>query len=819
MKERTKRKSVFLRRCLVLLIMSAMMLTACNTKSVDNSTANGDTQGKNESVQNQDDSSSDGTTDDATQSEDENVTDDATDGEESEESGEGTTDKDENPDEETTDENVTTDDETTVGGDDGETTDSEKTTDDTTEKETDTKEEPESTTKPNSGPNKDDINTSGSGQAFNTAEDVSDGAILHCWNWSYNDIRFHMEEIAQAGFSGIQTSPVQQPKDYTYEGVVYDTVGTPNGTGGNDGQWWKLYQPVTFNICNNGQTWLGTKEEFTLMCKEADKYGVKVIVDIVANHMGNITGWKNSMSDITPQVGTYWNQEMLKDPSYWHINNYQCWMSDGRMHLTMGTIGMPDLNTADKRVQKMVLDLLKECVDCGADGFRFDAAKHIETPNDSSSIASDFWPVVIDGIRDYADHELFIYGEILNTAGDNFSIKNYTNFMSVTDSATGDNRRNDIRYQNAGSASNSGYSYEASKCVVWNESHDTYVGAGSSYLANDTMIKQTWAVLAARKESTVLFFARPYYSEQLLNDNGDKKSTHDLVQTIMGDVGTMTWSDPSVAAVNNFRNAFIGQTESIYSNGSMICIERGNSGIVIVNLKGAGSVSMSVKSMKDGTYTDRVTGNTFTVSGGTIKGKIDSKDGIAVIYNTNTVPYADVSIQGGTFTMDSAVVKINLENAVSGTYQIDNGKKVSFNKTADVTIGEGVEYGQSTILTITATDKNNVTYVYKHEYNKNRHEDDSVKFDENSGKYVIYMKNTAGWDDVYCYMWVDGNTNNKGWPGVKMTKLDATTYVYATDEEFPNIIFNNGSGTQTSDMVWPGNGQIYDNGKNKWETK
>ena len=68
-------------------------------------------------------------------------------------------------------------------------------------------------------------------------------------------------------------------------------------------------------------------------------------------------------------------------------------------------------------------------------------------------------------------------------------------------------------------------------------------------------------------------------------------------------------------------------------------------------------------------------------------------------------------------------------------------------------------------------------------------------------------------------MWVDGNTNNKGWPGVKMTKLDATTYVYATDDKFPNIIFNNGSGTQTSDMVWPGNGKIYDNGKNKWETK
>lgn len=477
-----------------------------------------------------------------------------------------------------------------------------------------------------------------------TTKDLSnDGAILHCWNWSYNNIKLHMAEIAQAGYTAIQTSPVQQPKDYTYEGTVYNSVGTPNGTGGSDGQWWKLYQPVTFNICDNGQTWLGTKKEFREMCAEAEKYGVSVIVDVVANHLGNITGWKNSMSDITPQVGKYWKEDMLTDKKYWHINDYQCWMSDGRLHLVLGTIGMPDLNTADKRVQNMVLDFLKECVDCGADGFRFDAAKHIETPDDSKDIASDFWPTVIDGIRDYADHELFIYGEILNTPGDNFSISNYTKFMSVTDSATGDNRRNDVRYDNASSAANSGYSYDASKVVVWNESHDTYVGAGSSYLADDIMAKQTWAIVASRKEAVPLYFARPYYSNQILNANGEKKSTHNLVQTNMGDVGTMTWSDPSVAAVNNFKLTFAGESESISNKDSVVYIERGQSGVVIVNLKGSGSVSLPAKQMKAGTYIDRVTGNEFTVSGGTIKGNVSSEDGIAVVYNTETVPYASVS--------------------------------------------------------------------------------------------------------------------------------------------------------------------------------
>lgn len=60
-----------------------------------------------------------------------------------------------------------------------------------------------------------------------------------------------------------------------------------------------------------------------------------------------------------------------------------------------------------------------------------DAARHIETPADDE-FASDFWPTVIGSIRNYADYDLYIYGEILNTVGDNFNIGNYTKYMSVS---------------------------------------------------------------------------------------------------------------------------------------------------------------------------------------------------------------------------------------------------------------------------------------------------------------------------------------------------------------------------------------------------
>ena len=222
--------------------------------------------------------------------------------------------------------------------------------------------------------------------------------------------------------------------------------------------------------------------------------------------------------------------------------------------------------------------------------------------------------------------------------------------------------------------------------------------------------------------------------------------------------------------------------------------------------------------MKNGTYIDRVTGNEFTVSGGVIKGNVSSDDGIAVVYNTDTVPYASVSKQGGTMTEETVNITIELKNAVKGIYKIDGGKEVEFTGKTTVEVGKNIPYGASTKLEITATDGDK-TYIYNHIYNKNIHEDDSVKYDENSGKYVIYMKNTAGWEDVYCYMWIDDKNNNKGWPGIKMTKLSDDIYVYATDTEYPNIIFNNGSGTQTKDMLWPGNGHIYENGEDNWREK
>ena len=45
---------------------------------------------------------------------------------------------------------------------------------------------------------------------FKTADKVADGAILQAFCWDFNTIRESMPDIAAAGFSAVQTSPINE---------------------------------------------------------------------------------------------------------------------------------------------------------------------------------------------------------------------------------------------------------------------------------------------------------------------------------------------------------------------------------------------------------------------------------------------------------------------------------------------------------------------------------------------------------------------------------------------------------------------------------
>lgn len=581
---------------------------------------------------------------------------------------------------------------------------------------------------------------------------VGDGVMLHAFNWSYNTIKENLPAIAAAGYTTVQTSPVQQPKDYSTSGDV-------------TGQWWKLYQPISFHIAE--QSWLGTKDDLKSLCDEADKYGIKIICDIVSNHIANAD--ETRPDSVSNQVKKYEPEFYKKRRTY--TRTYKGDANDSSVQaVVQGHVSKcPDLVTNDTAVQTYIINLLKECIDCGVDGFRFDAAKHIETEDDGE-YASDYWKNITTSASSYytqkTGDDLYIYGEILNNCGADRSYSSYTKYINVTDNRTGDAVLYNVTRGKASTATNAKYKsgVAASNAVLWAESHDTYEGnSGSSGFSNtadvsDENVVKAWAIVASRKDSTALFFARPGTA-------------------LMGGVSTdTTYKSTAVSEINKFHNLFVGQSEKLGSSGDIAYVARGTSGIVLSNCKGTNaSVSISGTGLADGKYTDTVSGAEFTVANGVLTGSI-GKTGVAVVYNGTTTPKAINSVESGSFRGDTMTLTLGLENATSGTYCLDDSTPVKFTGTTSIRIGSDYKPGETINLTVTATDGvKTSSMAYK--YTKSTAQE--------SGVYVFFNPATQkGWSAPYQVYIYDETTNkgtvykNANWPGEAMTLDPATGYYY-----------------------------------------
>ncbi|MGN1138406.1 MAG: alpha-amylase family glycosyl hydrolase, partial [Ruminococcus sp.] len=643
---------------------------------------------------------------------------------------------------------------------------------------------------------------------LNLQENTQDGVILHAFCWSYDTIKDNLSAIAEAGYSTIQTSPVQQPKNY---GHWYDVTG----------QYWKLYQPLTYSIAT--ESWLGTKEDLTELCTEAHKYGIKIICDVVMNHLGNDTNGTtgtlyDGLADTLPEIYNDYkenynitNADKLK---YLHFctNN----ANDSNLQsITQGYVNnLISLNTGSEYIQELATGLLKECVDCGVDGFRFDAAKHIETPDDGE-FASDYWPNVLGAASEYAKttqngKELFYYGEILNSVGTGRNVESYTKYMSVTDNREGDSVTGYVYKGSAQSASNvmknngtgSFIGAAADKTVLWAESHDTYLGTSgagglsSTKNVSNEVIMKSWALNASRKDATSLYFARP--------------------GVLMSEVGDLSWKSTAVSEVNKFHNKFVGESESIGYSGDLAYNQRGTTGIVIVNCNGNETdVNISGTTMADGQYIDTVTGNQFTVENGTVSGKMGNT-GIAVVYDGAVSPKITVSKGNTSFKGESFTFTATAENAESATYQMGESEPVPFTGTTEITVGTGYEYGAKIPVKLTAQ-KGELVSTVTYYYEKLKPAD--------TGLYVYFDNSKAQYDEVYCYAFDRYNNddnysiNNRSWPGEKM-EYDSETglYYYEIPDVSGTVTVPDGEGTKDVELsLTKGDtaGAIFTDGKGK----
>ena len=490
---------------------------------------------------------------------------------------------------------------------------------------------------------------------YGLADTVNEGKILQAWNWSYKNAIALMETVAEQGFTTIQISPPNEIKMAT-KGVK---VCEPAVNGVAPNGWWMFYQPAGFQLNESEDNALGTKAEYIEMCEVAHQYGVKIIADAVINHMGTDdkhTGPYNNKStdpmDHVNERAQLFEPELLAAKAFhspwadmtYKENYWDGWSDyDIEYDLTRNcTSGLPDLATETQLVQDTIYDYFVELMEAGTDGFRFDAAKHIETSHDTY-VASDFWEDTLLKLRaNYPDVECYAYGEILNKCGDGRPFHEYTELMDVTDSSSYWGIKDAIC--NNGNSGNSipYYQSEAEGCdpktvnftkenvIQWNESHDTYIDGGTSSLTIQQRNK-IWAVTAARQTITGVYFARPD------DRTGNGRSAIEAIcaNITLGDANKTSWTNAEVQAVNRFGNFFGDAAEYNSVQNKVTFIERSNNidfGATLVNLSGTSkNVSITTHILGEGKYIDALTGNEFVVEGKTLKGQIGST-GIACIY-------------------------------------------------------------------------------------------------------------------------------------------------------------------------------------------
>ena len=613
---------------------------------------------------------------------------------------------------------------------------------------------------------------------YGLKDKIQDGVILHCFDWTLADIQEEIPNIAKAGFTAVQTSPVHE-------------------RAGKGSVWYDVYRPYDFKIGNG----LGTEADLKALCAKAHEYGVKVIVDVVANHTDH------------PNVA-----ERLKDESLYHerfgVGNW-----NDRHQVTFGMIGMWDLDTNNPTVQAIIKQYIQDLKACGVDGVRWDAIKHIGLPSEGDSF-----------MQNVVDQEMYNYGEILDSTGgnDNTLFPEYQTYMSITDNGYGNGFANSFA---GGSINGSVGNFnqrnaKTEKLVYWGESHDTYANdGGESKEKSQNVIDRAYAVVAGNNGATALYFSRPA-----------QKAKNDIR---FGDKGSVHFKDAEVAQVNHMHNVCAGEP-NYYVKGNGVCAQVRKSGAIIV--LGSGSdrdVTVANgagdgKWLKSGTYKDMVSGGAFTVNASTISGHV-GESGIAVIYQSGPIVLTPEVLfdpaDGTAFSDETLTVTATPLNATSAWIQVNGGEKETFTAAKQFTVGADVAYGKNVTITWGATDKagktetGSVTYKKVKAYVPELDKADEIScfLETSKAAAAVYVWNGKVSPVIeYAGAWNDAINKKLPLVGKNAAGKNVFKWTYDGDETSAptQIIFLDGNGNKiTADVEFVNHGYYVDGAYSTTVTK
>ncbi|MGQ9560311.1 MAG: alpha-amylase family glycosyl hydrolase [Candidatus Oleimicrobiaceae bacterium] len=192
-----------------------------------------------------------------------------------------------------------------------------------------------------------------------------------------------LDYLRDLGVTAIWLSPVYDNSDSSFMG------------------WWPYhgYQPVDFFSVDEH---FGTLQLLGDLVDEAHRRGMKVILDIVCNHVAPDHPWVKKYQNWHRRGYKHWfHPHSGKDASS-SINNWQ----DQAQLETHELHGFPDLAQENPRVYEFLLDMSKYWIEkTRCDGFRLDAVKHIP---------KEFWRRYCSDIHRFAGPDFLLLGEVFD---------------------------------------------------------------------------------------------------------------------------------------------------------------------------------------------------------------------------------------------------------------------------------------------------------------------------------------------------------------------------------------------------------------------
>jgi alpha-amylase len=415
-------------------------------------------------------------------------------------------------------------------------------------------------------------------------------AVLFEWNFA-SVARECTTTLGPAGYGSVQVSP---PAEH---------IQGP--------QWWTSYQPVSYKIAGR----LGDRTAFRNMVNTCHAAGVKVVVDTVINHMsaGSGTGTGGSSYGKYTYPGLYASSDF--DDCISRISDYRDRWNVQHCEL----VGLSDLDTGENYVRGAIAGYLNDLLSLGVDGFRIDAAKHMDAA-DLANIKSRL-----------SNPSVYWKQEVIHGSGEAVQPTEYTSNGDVQEFRYAYDLKRVFNNENLAYLKNygEGWGYMSSGVSgVFVDNHDTERnGSTLSYKDNATYTL-----------ANVFMLAWPYGAPDI--NSGYEFSDTDAGPPNGGAVNAC-WQDgwkcqhnwPEIKSMVAFRNATRGQGVTNWwdNGGDAIAFGRGDKGFVAINHE-SGPVSRTYQtSLPAGSYCDVQNNTAVSVdSGGRFTATLGSNTALAI---------------------------------------------------------------------------------------------------------------------------------------------------------------------------------------------